>query len=173
MNNELVNKYDEIESIKKSFLEWIAHTPDTILNKIPSDGGWSLGQVYFHLYFSESGSIKVIQKNINENKIINSSGLSDKIRNFLLICLLKSHIKFKAPSVASKVPDFITVDEIKSLFDKNTTAYKTLLYQLPKEMENKQIFKHPIAGLFNIEQTLGFVKNHYLHHEMQIKSLLK
>jgi len=43
---------------------------------------------------------------------------------------------------------------------------------LPVELEDKFIFKHPRSGLFNIDQTLNFVREHYLHHERQLNALL-
>ena len=86
---------------------------------------------------------------------------------------MRSPLKIKAPAVASKVPDSITIDEIKEYFAMNSENYRQLLNDLPMELEDKQIFKHPLAGLFNIEQTIHFVREHYLHHEKQVNALLK
>jgi uncharacterized damage-inducible protein DinB len=173
MSAQLAKKYDEIEEIKNDFLSKIENVSHQKLNEIPADGKWSLGQVYFHLYYAESGTIKVIQKNLRENKIKNKSGISDSLRSVLLKAVMRSPLKIKAPAVASKVPDSITIDEIKGFFTANTEIYRQLLTDLPIELEDKQIFKHPLAGLFNIEQTINFVREHYLHHERQVNALLK
>ncbi|MDB5228316.1 MAG: hypothetical protein JWN78_2509 [Bacteroidota bacterium] len=172
MSVRLVSRYNEIDAIKKRYIDKVADMPDEQLNKHAGNGQWTAGQLLYHLYFSESGTIKVIQKNLRENKVKNRSGISDILRNILLMGFLRSSMKFKAPAVASKVPDHVSLEEIKGLYEKNTAEFKTLLAELPKELENKQIFKHPISGLFNINQTLNFVREHYLHHEAQLKRLL-
>jgi DNA-binding transcriptional regulator GbsR (MarR family) len=85
---------------------------------------------------------------------------------------LKLPLKFKAPKQVSKVPDSISKDEIKKYFDKNTKDFIKILEELPVDLEDKLIFKHPISGLFSITQTLNFVREHYLHHERQLNALL-
>ena len=62
--------------------------------------------------------------------------------------------------------------ELKKYFDKNTADFKKVLQDLPVELEDKFIFKHPRSGLFNIDQTLTFTREHYLHHERQLNALL-
>jgi uncharacterized damage-inducible protein DinB len=173
MSEQLAKRYHQIENIKKRYLEKITSVPEETFNKIPGENSWSIGQVMYHLYFSESGTIKVIQKNLRENKVKSRSGLSDLARNILLMFFLKGPFKFKAPAVAQKVPDTITKEEITKLFQKNTEEFKTILEELPSNLENKRIFKHPISGLFNINQTLNFVSEHYLHHEGQVNRLIK
>lgn len=173
MSAQLAKKYDEIEQIKQRYLKKVAAVSQEKLDKIPAVGQWSLGQVLYHMYFAENGTIKVIQKNLRENKVRHNSGISDSIRNIILMIFLKTPLKFKAPTVVSKVVDTITLDEVEKLFAENSTEFKQLLNDLPKELENKQIFKHPMSGMFNIEQTLVFVREHYLHHEMQLNALLK
>ncbi len=173
MSVQLAKKYNEIEKIKQEFLLKIETISPEKSNTVPAEGKWSLGQVYFHLYYAESGTIKVIQKNLRENKIKNKSGISDNLRSVLLKAVMRSPLKIKAPAVASKVPDSITIDEIKEYFAMNSENYRQLLNDLPMELEDKQIFKHPLAGLFNIEQTIHFVREHYLHHEKQVNALLK
>ena len=61
---------------------------------------------------------------------------------------------------------------MKQYFDKNSADFKKILQDLPVELEDKFIFKHPRSGMFNIDQTLNFVREHYLHHERQLDALL-
>lgn len=173
MSAQLIKKYEEIEAIKDRFLLKVANVSDEQFNKIPAEGKWSLGQTFYHMYFAEVGTIKMIQKNLRENKVLKKTAYSDVFRNILLVITLRLPIKFKAPAVVSKVVETITFDEVRTLFENNTNDFKLLLNELPADLENKQIFKHPIAGMFNINQVLNFVREHYLHHEMQLNALLK
>ncbi|MFN8238875.1 MAG: DinB family protein [Chitinophagales bacterium] len=172
MSDTLVEKYGEIESIKNRFLKRTANLSSEQLNKQSVDGGWSAGQVLYHTAYAESGTILVIRKNLEEQKVNIPSDISGVLRNILLVILLKLPLKFKAPKAVSKVPDAITFDELKDYFDRNSAAFKQILLDLPAELEDKYIFKHPRGGLFNIQQTLNFTREHYLHHERQLNALL-
>lgn len=90
----------------------------------------------------------------------------------MLVIFLKLPLKFKAPKQVSKVPEQISLEELQTYYDKNSAAFKKILNDLPVELEDKFIFKHPRSGLLNIDQTLNFVREHYLHHERQLNALL-
>lgn len=172
MSAALVEKYKAIEVIKDKFLNKVEKLSYEDLNKIPTDGGWSAAQVLYHCAFAESGTILVINKNLAENKVDTKSDIGSILRNIALVLFLKLPLKFKAPKQVSKVPDTITLEEIKKYFDKNTNEFKKILNDLPAELEDKFIFKHPRSGLFNIQQTINFTREHYLHHERQLDALL-
>lgn len=172
MSTQLAEKYNDIEAIKKKFLKKVKNLSNEQLNKIAADGGWSAGQTLFHCAFAESGTILVINKNLAENTVHTKSDISSVFRNIMLVIFLKLPLKFKAPKVASKVPESITLEELKKYFDKNSTDFKKILQDLPAELEDKFIFKHPRSGLFNISQVLNFVREHYMHHERQLDALL-
>ena len=172
MSAQLTEKYNDIEVLKRKFLKKVAGLSNEQLNKIPADGGWSAGQTLYHCAFAESGTILVINNNLAENKINQKSDIGSVFRNILLVIFLKLPLKFKAPKQVSKVPEQISLEELQTYYDKNTAAFKKILNDLPAELEDKFIFKHPRSGLFNIDQTLNFVREHYLHHERQLNALL-
>lgn len=172
MAKALIKKYDEIGALKDKFLKKAERLSNEQLNKMPEGGGWSAGQVLYHTAFAESGTILVIKKNLAEQKVTMKTDLGSFFRNILLVVSLRLPLKFKAPKAVSKVPDTITYEELKKYFDKNSADFRQILNDLPEELENKLIFKHPLAGLFNIDQTLSFTREHYLHHERQLDALL-
>lgn len=172
MSTQLTEKYNDVKAVKDKFLKKVAGLSNEQLNKIPPGGGWSAGQTLYHCAFAESGTIIVINKNLAENKVTEKSDIASVFRNIFLVIFLKLPLKFKAPKVVSKVPENISLEEIKKYFDKNTTDFTKILNDLPVELEDKFIFKHPRSGLFNIDQTLNFTREHYLHHERQLDALL-
>ncbi len=173
MNKALVEKYREIDSIKNKYLQKVAQLSTEQLNRKPANDGWSAGQVLYHVAFAESGTILVINRNLKENKVNLKSDLGSVFRNILLVLTLKLPLKFKAPKVVSKVPENISFEELKDYFNRNTEAFGLILQDLPEALEDKFIFRHPMGGLFNIQQTLNFTREHYLHHERQLDALLK
>lgn len=172
MSTPLIEKYSDIEAVKNKFLKKVAGLTNEQLNKIPAEGGWSAAQTLYHCAFAESGTILVINKNLAENTVQAKSDFGSVIRNIALVIFLKLPLKFKAPKQVSKVPENITIEELKKYFDKNSEDFKKILQDLPSELEDKFIFKHPRSGLFNIIQTLNFTREHYLHHERQLDALL-
>jgi len=172
MIKQLAAQYDAIQAIKDRFLQKTTGLSHEQLNKIPAKGGWSAGQTLYHCAFAESGTILVINKNLTENKVKLKRDFVSTLRNLFLVITLKSPLRFKAPKVVSKVPESITHEELNAFFEKNTADFRKILNELPSELEDKFIFKHPIAGLFTIEQTLNFTREHYLHHERQLDALL-
>ena len=172
MSIALAEKYQEIETIKNKFLQKVANLNAEQLNKVAVNGGWSAGQTLYHCAFAESGTIIVMQKNLAENKVQLQSNIGSVFRNILLVVLLKLPIKFKAPKVVSSVPEHVSIKEIQDYFAKNTNDFKQLLINLPLELEDKYIFKHPRSGWFNIQQVLHFVSEHYAHHERQLDEVL-
>jgi uncharacterized damage-inducible protein DinB len=172
MSEPLIKKYHQIETIKKRYLSQVANLPEEQFNQAPEDGSWSIAQVLYHLYLAENGTIRAVQKNLRENNVKAHSKISDMFRNMLLVLFLKSPLKFKAPSILGSMPDHIKREEINKLFGEATDSFKEVLNGLPKQLENKRIFKHPVSGKFNIGQTLNFVREHYLHHQGQLNKLL-
>ena len=104
MNEQLSRQYQGIQKTKTDLLNKIKTVDEEQLNRKPTDGSRSLGQVYYHCYLAEYGTIKTIEKNLKENKVKLQSEFADKIRNILLLIVLKSPLKFKAPAVVQKVP---------------------------------------------------------------------
>lgn len=172
MSEQLASKYAEVEKIKNKFLSKVVHLSQEQLNKVPENGGWSAAQVLYHCAYAESGTLLVIHKNLDENKVNSKSDIGSVFRNILLVISLKLPLKFKAPKAVSKVPEEISFEEIKIYFENNSLKFKKLLFDLPEALEDKFIFKHPRAGMFNIIQTINFTREHYLHHEKQLEDLL-
>lgn len=172
MSAALTDKYNEVEAVKNKFLKKTGSLTHEQLNKVPANGGWSVGQTLYHCAFAESGTILVINKNLAEGKVVQKSDLSSVLRNISLVLFLKLPLKFKAPKQVSKVPESISLEEIQKYYDKNSAEFKKILNDLPAELEDKLIFNHPRAGLFNIGQALNFVREHYMHHERQLDALL-
>lgn len=172
MSRTLQERYREIQAIKERFLQKTAGLSYEQLNTPAPDGGWSPGQVLYHVAYAESGTILSIRKNMAENKVNRKSDIASIFRNLMLIVFLRSPMKFKAPKAVSKVPDSISWQELNDYYQKNHAGFTGILNELPETVADKFIFKHPVGGDFNIRQTLNFTREHYLHHEAQLDRLL-
>ena len=48
---------------------------------------------------------------------------------------------------------------------------KQFLEAFPNEGMGKEIFRHPLAGMINIHQTVTFMREHVQHHQAQVHRL--
>ncbi|MCB9032334.1 MAG: DinB family protein [Chitinophagales bacterium] len=170
---DLVQQYNKIQTVKQWYIDSIKDLSETQFQDKKDEKTWSIAEVCYHMYLVENGTIKLINKNLKEQKVNNKSTLENWIKNKLTILVLQLGIKFKAPKIVSEFPSNITQEEIITLFQQNTNDFTSILETLPKTLYDKQIFKHPMAGQFNIQQTLNFSLEHYQHHQTQIKNLLR
>lgn len=170
---DLIKQYSNIESTKQWYLDVINDLNEIQLQYKTDDKSWSIAEVCYHMHLVENGTIKLINKNLKEQKVNRKSTLENWFKNKLTVIVLQLGIKFKAPKIVSEFPSNITQAEVINLFKQNTKDFKAILETLPEELYDKQIFKHPMAGQFNIRQTLNFLLEHYQHHQPQINGLLK
>lgn len=97
--------------------------------------------------------------------------------DLLMIVLILSQrlpFKFKAPAVvASNTPSYKSLDEFTREWEKTRVLLRATLEKISDGQLKKQVYRHPIAGLINIEQALIFFREHLLHHQPQIGRALK
>lgn len=165
-------KFDNYTAKVTQLKEVLSNIDSITINK-SEDGKWSIGQICYHLYMSESGTLQYIQKRIKEGKVTKTTGFNNFFNNTLLAIALKVPIKYKAPKAVSEVPPKVDIKELMHAWEEQNEAFRDTIRNLPKSLADKEIFNHPIAGKFNIDQTINFIIEHYDHHLPQIKNLLK
>lgn len=145
------------------------------LNTTPADGGWSPLQVMHHLIISENLSLKYVQKKLSFNPELKAVGLSAKWRTFLLKNYLKTPIKFKAPKMVSTeaMPTVSDFQEMAARWKNSRKELKIYLESLPQELDNKAIYKHPVAGRLGLDGMVLFFDIHFDRHRKQIDRALK
>ena len=82
-------------------------------------------------------------------------------------------LKYNAPKhLKANTPEAVALEEL----DRRWTVLRNDLLQFLESIEesnvHKLVYKHPIAGRFDVIQCLQFMREHYLHHLPQIKRLL-
>lgn len=135
----------------------------------PSSGAWCASEIMQHLNISEGGVLHVLSKQLSKDpSAFRSHELRGKWRSILLNLSLLSNFKFKAPSV---VADAGEIEPPADLYAKWTTFQRgmmELLGNIPPGMENKLVFRHPVAGWLSLKETLQFMRFHQMHHMRQV-----
>jgi len=81
-------------------------------------------------------------------------------------------VKYEAPAAAQFQPrEYYDFKEIEAEWNELRAEWQEFLDEFDKESAEKLLFKHPLMGRFNLEQTLRFMYEHVDHHRAQIKRI--
>lgn len=173
MNTNLQKLFDSLESQRNTLLNEIKLlSPDKLNKHVPDK--WSTGQVLAHIITAEQLSINYLKKKIQGINETKDTGILGEVKMWVLIISQRLPLKFKAPKgVVEKTPAFETSEQIEQAWNQTRNDLRELLSQFNDTHLNRAVFKHPVAGKLNIQQTLRFFGEHIIHHQPQIKKLLK
>ena len=132
----------------------------------PANGGWCALDVVQHLVLVEEGVLGYAKK-----KVLGAPQpvpLLDRARLALLVGLLRSPARVRAP-VKQVVPaETLPLDETSKRWGDARAALRTFLAELAEERLRGLLFRHPIAGALDAAGTLTFIDEHERHHEAQL-----
>ncbi|GIV33890.1 MAG: hypothetical protein KatS3mg031_1425 [Chitinophagales bacterium] len=165
----LEKQFNALETQRKKLLSRIAGFSHEQQNYRPAPQAWSMLQVLNHLIYAEANTVKYLDKKILAVNSIPKSGAGSRIRLFILNSALRSPFRFKAPKAALPHQEEVYIFEnLRAEWDQVRQQMHAFLNHLDAASARKLIFRHPIAGRFNIHQTLSFIEEHIRHHEKQI-----
>ena len=173
MREDLRRSLEKLERTKRQTLSLVEGLPSSVLNRKPQEGKWSIGQILFHMQQVEAVSLQYMRKKIENTTLVERTSVRENLRSLLLKVSLALPIKFKAPKVVSEnIPDTVDYEMLKTSWEIIRIDLDHFVNNLPPEMLQHKIFRHPRVGLINIKQALVFYQSHFDHHLPQIKRLL-
>ena len=171
MDPKLEFKYLRLEKTRNRLLDELEGLDDEILNVPAADGKWSINQIISHLINTEHLTASYIQNKLKNNEDLGSSSFSNTYKSFVLKLALKSGKKFKAPASVAEVPDSSSFFDLRRQWDEARFTLEDILTDIPNDMLDKCLFKHPYVGPLSVCQTLAFLQDHFDHHLSQIHQL--
>ncbi|WP_027002203.1 DinB family protein [Hugenholtzia roseola] len=172
----LAPTWQKLEESRLQLLSLLENKPSERFTQIPADEGWTLSQVLHHFGDVEGGVALYLQKKIDAQQTatepLKDSGMATKLRYLSLKGALAAPVKIKAPDIVANVPR-CTFEQGKAHWEKSRLALQAIATYFPTQLLGKEIFKHPLAGALDMEQTLSFIHLHHQHHQAQIKRLLE
>ncbi len=173
MNKKLHLLFDALQHDKTILLQRLQSLPESTLAYSPHDTQWSITQVLNHLLLSEQLTLAYLKKKSLGLHQLNESGMWEVIKINLLIVSQRIPLKYKAPKVLSQHTEpVLTLADITKQWDDCRQQFREFLESLSEQDTRKLLFKHPLAGKFNILQGIIFMREHILHHLPQINRLL-
>jgi len=163
----------KLENKRINLFKTINQLDENIIYCKTSPDKWSIFQIIFHLVKSEQLTLLGLKKSLADAKKLTNAGIKSRLRYFVLRSALISRFKFKAPPIVASIPEKYDMKELELKWDKIRKDINKFIETFPPDLEGKNIFKHPLAGWLNINQTINFLHDHYDHHNRQIKTLLQ
>lgn len=169
MRTDFAKRLDEMDARKDALLGVLSgHGPERLSCR-PAGGGWCALDVAQHLVLVEESVLGYARKKLQGPP--QPVPLLDRARLVLLVGILRSPVRFRAP-VRQVVPtETLALDAIASRWGAVRVALRTFLAELPEERLRNLFFRHPIAGALDVAGTLTFVDEHARHHEAQVERI--
>ncbi|MFN0214807.1 MAG: DinB family protein [Saprospiraceae bacterium] len=141
------------------------------LNRKPANGGWSAIQTLHHLMLVEENSMAYLRKKLSFNTPIEKAGIGAWWRSLLLKAVLRIPVKFKAPISAGneRIPEQDTLEEVQLRWNKIRNEWQVFFEELPDELLEKAVYRHPRAGRLSWLQMLNFFNAHFKRHREQVR----
>jgi hypothetical protein len=138
----------------------------------PAAGSWSMAQVIDHLYRSESATFRFVRA-FDFSRRNQQLGLGSALRSALTKWALHMPLRFKKPAGLPEpaADDRGEVRPILDAWEKDIAEFGAFLETFPADKCDRFVFRHPLAGRFNLNQTLDFLTAHLLHHRQQIRRI--
>jgi hypothetical protein len=173
VNNKLRLLYEQLEDDRARLMAELSKASGDTLSLKPSKDKWSVNEILTHLVTSEQLTIRYLKKKSLGVEQLRNSGLGEKIRYAVLEISQRLPLKFKAPKhVVSNTPEALPFPQLLTSWNATRQDLKEFLDSITDRNVNKLIYKHPVAGRFDVSQCLMFMREHYHHHLPQIKRLL-
>lgn len=174
MNLSIESKIDKLDQHLLDLLQYLKGFTNDQLNGKPAPEAWSALQVCHHLLKTEELSLAYIKKKLSFEPKLKVANMATKMRLKLLKTYLNTPMKYKAPNNVSTevLPAYSTLPELESKWLALRADLKSYLKNLPADLFDKEVYKHPFAGRLSLEGMIYFFEEHFLRHLKQIKKTL-
>lgn len=173
MNLKLEAKYLRLEQSRNRLLDELEGLDENLLNTPAAGGKWSIIQHIAHLLLVDKATMGYMQHKILLQDALPTSSFSHSFKSLLLKLVLQSGKKYKAPPSVATVPEHAKLPELRQEWDDIRFKLEDVLTDIPPQLLDKCLFRHPYAGPLSISQTLTFLQDHFDHHLRAIYRLKK
>ncbi len=171
MTAETANQLDSLVSNRKAMISELETWSEQDLRFKPN-GAWNALQVVDHIINSEKGTLGyMMKKTMAKVKELPTRGEVEQSAADQLNAALKSDRKWKAPDVLPDPSDNRSLKEMVAYWEGLQLKMREFTSNLDAAYDDKLIFRHPLSGRLDMEQTVTFLANHIEHHMHQIERI--
>jgi hypothetical protein len=174
LNIKLQYRFDELEHDRIKLLDKLSKLPEEKLERKSSPEHWSINQILIHLLTAEQLTLTYLRKkSLGIDQLANAGPIESLKMTLLKISQRLPLLKYKAPNVVvQNTPDVVPLPELMDRWNLSRADLGNFLETIEDKNIHKLIYRHPIAGRFDVVQCLAFLREHVHHHLPQIKRLL-
>lgn len=167
----LLKLFDDLERDRLALYAQLETLTETVLTAEPAPQKWNVAQVITHLAIAEEGALAYLRKkrDLGAHKPVS---FSSRWRMAALRAALNLPLKYKAPVIVATVP-VTTYSEAMTRWTSVRNAMRSTYGSIPDNELGHDLFKHPMAGKFDLIQSVKFMHDHMRHHEKQIERILR
>ena len=172
MNVRIEKAFAKLESQRQFIVQKIGVIPEVRYHTSPADK-WAVSQVLTHLITSEQLSVNYMKKKALGIENADDSGIVESLKMILLKVSQRLPLKYQAPKIIiENTPQPFSLDAAITHWQACRIELRDLADGIPDRHIRKKIFKHPLAGRFDVIQAMDFFYEHINHHWPQIKRLM-
>ncbi|MCP5054360.1 MAG: DinB family protein [bacterium] len=175
MNTRLSEIVNELGNARTSLYNTVEGLSQHQLDQQPEPGRWSVGEILHHLYVTETGVTKLLEKQITKAE---KRGMGPDPENSSLLGSLDQYafetstIKIKAPQQVQ--PQYgVEKGELEELLGSARAELLNVISKGSVYNLSELVFPHPALGRMNMYQWLLFLAKHEERHTAQIKDELE
>lgn len=174
MDTQLEQQFGKLQQSLSQLFMHLDQVPEELMSKCVEEGKWSVLQVMHHVMMAEKGSLAYMRKKLQhfDDRKPPKAGFRELIRSFALTTFLMSPFKAKSPERIAAFPEQINYNELKITWLQTRKELDAFLEELPNEVLELALYKHPIAGRLNVSQCLNFFQSHFNRHRKQIDRIV-
>lgn len=167
----LQQRFEQIEVNRARLFTALRSCPSTQLHSRPKPEAWSINEIIHHLVLAESFAVAYLEKKLDKISTVKKASRRAGWRTFLLKWVLRSPLKFKAPSPLVLPALGLELSALETQWQSHREKLQTLLGRVTPEMLSLALYRHPVTGLMTVAQMLTFIEEHFAHHAAQIEKL--
>lgn len=173
MNAALARQFRELETQRSAILQvWGNYRWEQLNQALP--GEWSAHQVLAHIITAEKLSVRYMEKKILGIHETADANWNEAVRMLIFKVAQRLPLRYRAPArLVESTPSYPSLEAMVMDWEQVRTDLKNLLEKIRDEHVRRQIYKHPIAGMINIQHAMVFYYEHIHHHQKQLNRLLK
>ncbi len=105
---------------------------------------------------------------------LKNAGILDQIKFFLLKLSQRIPLRYKAPNkLLEQTPPPLSYGDLIRQWEAVRVELREFLDSIPDENVRKKIYKHPRAGMLDVNMALQFLAEHIHHHRPQIMAIIE
>lgn len=133
--------------------------------------GWSMIQVLSHLNMAESISLDYMKKKVQAGRKMKKVNFINNLRMWVTCGFLRTGLRWKAPSYISNPKGDYSLNEISEEWKATRSDLKSYIDKYPKDLLDRAVYKHPMAGRLSLSQAISSFIYHQRHHIHQINRI--